>query len=181
MSLVFLDCGPGRAPHRQSIGRSFPELPFPVLSACPQTKTEKRGKIICVKRNTSAISLFVFFISLSWTQLNSKTTSMKSLSSAVLSWYRDIPLKTTCMEAPCSSTGWVLSCQISVLMTGFSDLNRNSTRWVSPGRMTPTGNRKQQGKQKARLSDGSIDKRCMTYKCWRQVFGSCLCGYQRRH
>lgn len=49
------------------------------------------------------------------------------------------------MEAPCSSTGWVLSCHVSVLMPASSDLNMNSTCLLSPGRITPGWEEKQKG------------------------------------
>lgn len=77
---------------------------------------------------------------------------MKSLWSAVLSWYRATPLNVTCMEAPCINTGWVLSCHSSLVMPGFSDLNMNSIRWVSPGRITPWMGG--EAKRKAGLSTG---------------------------
>lgn len=76
---------------------------------------------------------------------------MNCLWSAVLSWYRDNPLNVTCMEAPCSSKGWVLNCHSSVLMPGPSNLNMNSTRLVTPGRITPGWEEKQDGKVDGRV------------------------------
>lgn len=105
---------------------------------------------------------------------------MKSLWSAVLSWCRATPLNMTCTEAPCSSTGWVLSCHSSVSIPGFSDLKINSTCWVSPGRITPgqVGEEKRQpGSSGWRLIDWWTDTQ--TNSVWRKRVAAgvwlCLC------
>lgn len=137
-SSASLACGSPAALHPQLSGTRSRTQSFPALTAHASrgeaethSKKKKSGQFAIVERKDNN----------EWLDETCKdsqgSTCINNRLSAVLSWYSATPRSISCMEAPCISNGWVLSCHSSDLMPDLSDLNVNSILFLSPGRITP--------------------------------------------